>query len=81
MAHALQVAVSVHHRSSGLMTWHLVTLLLQALTKVTVGQLTLFPVYTSTLFMYLGVLEGKSWQQSWQRLEESFPETFTTGDD
>jgi hypothetical protein len=53
----------------------------QALTKVTVGQLTLFPVYTTTLFMYLGVLEGKSWQQSWQRLKERFPETFTTGEE
>jgi len=50
-----------------------------AVKKSAVGQVTIFPVYVSLMFMYLGLLEGRGVEGSWQRLQQSLPKTLVTG--
>jgi hypothetical protein len=52
---------------------------LQAVKKSAVGQVTIFPLYVSLMFMYLGLLEGRGVEGSWQRLQQSLPKTLVTG--
>lgn len=43
------------------------------------GQLTVFPVYLSSVFCYLGLLEGLSPAQAAQKVQQTFLPTYKTG--
>lgn len=47
--------------------------------KSAVGQLTLFPAYTSAFFLYMGSLEGLALTASAAKLAAAFPTAALTG--
>lgn len=50
-----------------------------AVTKSLVGQVTLFPTYTSLVLIYSSLLEGRSIQEAWQQVQYKLPQLFVTG--
>lgn len=52
---------------------------LQALKKVVVGQVTLFPTYLAAFYMYMGALEGRPPQQWLDKIQASFAPSYITG--
>ncbi|WIA41794.1 hypothetical protein OEZ86_009126 [Tetradesmus obliquus] len=50
-----------------------------AVTKSLVGQVTLFPTYTSLVLLYSSLLEGRSIQEAWQQVQYKLPQLFVTG--
>jgi protein Mpv17 len=53
--------------------------LIQALKKTVFGQVTIFPVYVSAFYTYMGLLEGRSLSESVRRMGERFIPTMITG--
>lgn len=51
----------------------------KALIKTAAGQATLFPLYTSLFFTYMGLLEGLTPAQCVAKVRQAFPPTFVTG--
>lgn len=51
----------------------------QAFRKMSLGQLTFFPVYLTAFYMYMGTLEGKTPSQSFKRFLEVIGPTYATG--
>lgn len=52
---------------------------MQVLKKTTLGQITLFPVYLSMFFCYMGLLEGKGLEGGMEKLKASFSKTYASG--
>lgn len=50
-----------------------------AITKVMIGQLTLFPTYLASFTVYMGLLEGLSLQQCQEKLKRTFVDTYIAG--
>eukprot|EP01023_Acetabularia_acetabulum_P019280 TRINITY_DN19801_c0_g2_i1.p3 TRINITY_DN19801_c0_g2~~TRINITY_DN19801_c0_g2_i1.p3 ORF type:complete len:210 (-),score=9.08 TRINITY_DN19801_c0_g2_i1:522-1061(-) len=50
-----------------------------ALKKTAVGQFTLFPSYVSAFFLYMGLLEQQTLQQSCEKVKSAFLPTMYTG--
>ncbi|KAF6261768.1 hypothetical protein COO60DRAFT_721976 [Scenedesmus sp. NREL 46B-D3] len=51
----------------------------QAVTKSLVGQVTLFPSYTSLVLLYSSLLEGRSMQEACEQVKQKLPKLFATG--
>ena len=54
-------------------------MLMQAVIKTAVGQVTVFPVYLSALLVYMNALEHKSFKGAEQKLRNSFLPIYTSG--
>eukprot|EP00882_Tetradesmus_deserticola_P004187 GHRQ01004423.1.p1 GENE.GHRQ01004423.1~~GHRQ01004423.1.p1 ORF type:complete len:181 (+),score=35.37 GHRQ01004423.1:187-729(+) len=50
-----------------------------AVTKSLVGQVTLFPTYTSLVLIYSNLLEGRSLQDAFAQVRHKLPKLFMTG--
>ncbi|PSC72962.1 peroxisomal membrane [Micractinium conductrix] len=51
----------------------------KALVKTAAGQITLFPLYTASFFMYMGILEGLPPAQAAIKVQRVLPPTLMTG--
>ena len=54
-------------------------MVMQAVIKTAVGQVTVFPVYLSALLVYMNALENKSFKGAEQKLRNSFLPIYTSG--
>ena len=54
-------------------------MLMQAVIKTAVGQVTVFPVYLSALLVYMNALENRSFKGAEQKLRNSFLPIYTSG--